>query len=99
MGLAEDDHDAPLTRALGAEIRNARTARGWTRAELAARLRSETKESTLASWERGRYPVTVVRYVELCSILDVSPPELLTLALQQLEIDLQRKRLQVGRQD
>lgn len=84
MTSIEDDRDGWLTIALGSAIRDARKELGWTGAELA--VRCEVQESTIASWERGRYPLKVTVFVRLCGILGVHAGALLTLAVEQVRV-------------
>ncbi|SDD29891.1 helix-turn-helix domain-containing protein [Actinokineospora iranica] len=84
-----------LARTLGEELRRARAAAGWTRAELVAVLEDAIQTQTLSTYELGQRNCTVVRFVEICRALRVSAPELLTRALQRAAIDLENLVLQV----
>jgi transcriptional regulator with XRE-family HTH domain len=82
-----DAHDAVTDRAfariLGQEIRRAREARGWTRAQLVERLPSGIGDRTLLSYEHGIRFLSVVRFVEICRALGVAASEILHKALEK----------------
>jgi transcriptional regulator with XRE-family HTH domain len=84
MGGERDEiSDRAFTRVLGQEIRRAREARGWTRADLAGRLPSGIGDRTLLSYEHGIRALTVSRYIEICATIGVSAGETLDLALEK----------------
>jgi transcriptional regulator with XRE-family HTH domain len=87
--------DGVLTRALGEELRRVRHSVGWTRAELVSRMPSEIHSRTLATYEQGVRQCTVARLVEICHVLGVAAPDVLGLALQRAQVDLQAVSLQV----
>jgi transcriptional regulator with XRE-family HTH domain len=91
----DDVRDQAVARALGEELRRARETVGWTRDELVDRMASEIQPRTLASYEHGSRYCTVVRLTEICRALRVSAPELLGIALQRAEIDLNNICIQV----
>uniref|UniRef100_UPI003525016F helix-turn-helix domain-containing protein n=1 Tax=Amycolatopsis sp. cg9 TaxID=3238801 RepID=UPI003525016F len=64
-------------RMLGEELRRLREERGLTRRDLNHRLRSDLSLQTLATYELGTRQCSVVRLVELCLALEVSPEALL----------------------
>ena len=84
-----------MARAIGQEIRRARAAIGWTRADLVERLDVEVHVQTIAGYEHGTRHCTVARLVEICRALDVPAPDLLAFALQRAEIDLGRTEVHV----
>ncbi|MGX7828022.1 helix-turn-helix domain-containing protein [Actinokineospora sp. 24-640] len=86
---------ADVARAVGQEIRRARSAIGWTRAELVERLDSDLHVQTVAGYEQGIRHCTVARLVEISRALGSSAPELLALALQRAEIDLDHTGVRV----
>ncbi|MFL6119252.1 helix-turn-helix domain-containing protein [Actinophytocola sp.] len=90
-----DVRDEVVARALGEELRRARESIGWTRDELAGRMTTEIQPRTIASYEQGARYCTVVRLAEICRTLRISAPELLGMALQRAEIDLNTISLQV----
>jgi transcriptional regulator with XRE-family HTH domain len=94
-GRLMDVRDEVMARALGEELRRAREAVGWTREELVDRMISEIQPRTLASYEHGSRQCTVVRLVDVCRALRVPAPELLGIALQRAEVDLDNVCLQV----
>lgn len=71
--------------ALGAEIRDTREHRGWTRDELVARLPSGIGNRTLLSYEHGTRAMSALRFVELCLALNEDAGALLTRALKRVE--------------
>lgn len=73
--------DRILSRALGEELRRAREACGWTRAELADRLPSGIGDRTLLSYEHGARHPTFLRLVELGSVVGVDAATLMARAL------------------
>ena len=84
-----------ISRAIGDELRRARDANEWTRAQLVARLPSRIGDRTLLSYEHGARHLTVLRLIELCRVLDVGAPHLLGLALQRARVCLENLTLWV----
>jgi transcriptional regulator with XRE-family HTH domain len=84
-----------ISRALGEELRRAREAKGWSRAQLVARLPSGIGDRTLLSYEHGTRHLTVLRFIELCRALGVAAPTLLNQALQRARIHLQNLVLRI----
>lgn len=87
--------DKALSRAIGHELRRAREAKGWTRAQLVECLPSGIGDRTLLSYEHGTRHLTVNRFLELCRALGVTAPTLLTQALQRARLELANLVLQV----
>ena len=87
--------DKAISRAIGEELRRAREAKGWTRAQLVARLPSGIGDRTVLSYEHGARNLTVLRLIELCRVLDVGAPHLLGLALQRARACLENLTLWV----
>lgn len=87
--------DRAFARILGQEIRRAREARGWTRAQLVERLPSGIGDRTLLSYEHGIRFLTVVRFVEICRALGVAASELLHRAMEKAR-DLRAFSLRVN---
>jgi transcriptional regulator with XRE-family HTH domain len=87
--------DKAISRAIGEELRRARDAIGWTRAQLVARLPSGIGDRTLLSYEHGARHLTVLRLIELCRVLQVGAPHLLGLALQRARVVLENLTLWV----
>lgn len=94
-GVDVDVADSVITRALGTELRRARNRVGWTRDELARQMPSGLHPRTLATYEDGSRQCTVLRLVEICLALGIAAPDVLGLALQRAEVDLDAIRLQV----
>ena len=87
--------DTAIAQAIGEELRNARTAVGWSRLQLVSRLPSGIGDRTLLSYEHGTRHLTVLRLIELCHTLEVAAPTLLNKAMQRAQIHLQNLVLQV----
>ncbi len=67
-------------RVLGEELRKVRRGNGWTRRQLQRRLQDSGLElglPTLATYELGTRQCSVVRLMQLCAVLGISPDELL----------------------
>lgn len=75
--------DRAFAKVLGQEIRRAREARGWTRAELVEQLPSGIGDRTLLSYEHGTRQLTVTRFIEISKALGVTAVELLDQALRK----------------
>ncbi|RLK54907.1 helix-turn-helix domain-containing protein [Actinokineospora cianjurensis] len=75
-----------LLRAIGHELRTAREDRGWTRAQLVARLDLEVHSQTIATYELGIRQCTLARFVSICEALGIPAPEVLATALRQAEV-------------
>jgi transcriptional regulator with XRE-family HTH domain len=87
--------DKAISRAIGEELRRAREANEWTRAQLVARLPSGIGDRTLLSYEHGTRHLTALRLIELCQVLEVGAPRLLGLALQRARARLENLTLWV----
>lgn len=79
--MTELPDDAILSRALGEELRSAREARGWTRAELSVLLPSGIGERTLLSYEHGVRHSTFLRLVEIGQVVGVDAATLMARAM------------------
>jgi transcriptional regulator with XRE-family HTH domain len=84
-----------VARAIGEELRRARDARGWTRAQVVALLPSGIGERTLLSYEHGTRQLSVLRLLELCDALGVTASSVLSLALQRARLLLENLALQI----
>jgi transcriptional regulator with XRE-family HTH domain len=62
---------------IGRAIRRARLDRGMTLKELADSSAGRFRPTSLAGYERGERTISVVRFCELCRLLDVPPGRLL----------------------
>lgn len=86
MSDQDDGRSRILARALGQELQLVRETRGWSRAEMVARLPFDISRRTLNSYELGDSYHSVVRLVEMCRLLRVYAPDVLGMALQRAEI-------------
>ena len=96
--MVEPGHDVAeraISRAVGEELRRAREAKGWSRAQLVGMLPSGIGDRTLLSYEHGTRHLTVLRLVELSRALGVASPGLLNQAMQRSRLHLQNLALQV----
>jgi transcriptional regulator with XRE-family HTH domain len=84
-----------ISRAIGKELRLAREARGWSRAQFVALLPSGICDRTLLSYEHGTRHLTALRLVELCGALGVAAPTLFSQALQRAQLELANLVLRV----
>ena len=66
-----------LALEIGRAIRRARLDRGMTLKQLAESSDGRFRPTSLAGYERGERTISVVRFCELCRLLDVSPGRLL----------------------
>jgi transcriptional regulator with XRE-family HTH domain len=80
----EADLSAQFLRVLGDELRRARRRRGWRRADLRSRLGDNISMQAIASYEQGIRSCTVVRLLELTTVLDESMPALIERALSRV---------------
>ena len=83
-----DATDVAARQAIGQELRRARDAIGWTRAELVTRLPFRVHVQTIAGYERGTVQCSTNRFLVLCGTLGISAPDALAWAMQRAEIDL-----------
>lgn len=81
--------DKAISRAIGEELRRVREAKGWTRGYLVTRLPSGIGARTLLSYEHGTRHMTVMRFLELCRVLDAVAPHVLGLGLQRARLRLE----------
>jgi transcriptional regulator with XRE-family HTH domain len=93
--IQEDVTAKAVSAAVGAELRQVRETRGWSRSQFIARLPSGIGERTLLAYEHGLRQLTILRLLELCYALDVMAPMLLNQALQKACIHLANLTLQV----
>lgn len=84
-----------VSAAVGEELRRAREAKGWSRAQFVALLPSKIGERSLLAYEHGLRVLTILRLMELCYVLDITVPSLLTQAFQKAGIHLTNLALQV----
>ena len=81
--------DKAISRAIGEELRRVREAKGWTRGYLASVLPSGIGARTLLSYEHGTRHLTVMRFLEICKVLDAVAPHVLGLGLQRARLRLE----------
>jgi transcriptional regulator with XRE-family HTH domain len=84
-----------VTRAIGEELRKAREINRWSRGFIVKRMPSGIGDRTLLSYESGSRALTILRFMELCQALEVSPLQLLGVALQRARIRVDSIALQV----
>lgn len=89
------DDDQAIVRAIGQELRRARASAGWTRPELVSRMRSQVPVNTYACYEQGIRQCSFPRLYEICQALGVNVLELLGLALQRLELNLEKTGVRI----
>lgn len=90
-----DDTDGAIVRAIGEELRRARANAGWSRPQLIKYMKTQIPVNTYACYEQGIRQCSIPRLVEICQALGVSAAELIGLALQRLELDLNRSVVQI----
>jgi transcriptional regulator with XRE-family HTH domain len=90
-----DDADQAIIRAVGEELRRARTGVGWTRPELVKRMKKRVPVNTYACYEQGIRQCSIPRLIEICQTLGVSALELLGLAFQRLELDMEETMVRI----
>ncbi len=94
-GQQTADDDQALVRAIGRELQRARVSVGWSRPELVSRMRSQVPVNTYACYEQGIRQCSIPRLYEICQALDVDVLELLALALQRVERDLEKTGVRI----
>lgn len=90
-----DDTEQAIVRAVGEELRRARTSAGWSRPELVKRMKKRVPVNTYACYEQGIRPCSIPRLVEICQVLGVSALELLGLAFQRLELEMEESMVRI----
>lgn len=87
--------DQAVVRAIGEELRRARASVGWSRPELIKHMQTPIPVNTYACYEQGIRQCSIPRLVEICQTLGVSVLELLGLALQRLQFDLDQSGVRI----
>lgn len=95
IDIRDEKTASAIARALGDELRRAREAGGWSRAQFVARLPSSLGDRTVLAYEHGLRQLTVLRLVELCQGAGVGATDVLGRALQQARITLANLTLRV----
>lgn len=90
-----DDVDGAIVRAVGEELRRVRTGAGWSRPELVKRMKKRVPVNTYACYEQGLRQCSIPRLVEICQVLGVSALEVLGLAFQRLELDMEETMVRI----
>lgn len=90
-----NDLDQTIVRAIGEELRRARASAGWTRPQLVRCMTTRIPVNTYAGYERGIRQCSIPRLVEICQALGVDVAELIELALQRLELDMEKSVVQI----
>ena len=70
--MSKTPYDEKLT---GNNLRKLRKTKGWTQAELAAKVKRSV--STISALERGEHDMSVETFFALCRALECLPSELL----------------------
>lgn len=84
-----------IDRAIGQELQLVRTARAWTRKDLADTA-ADVSVQALHNYEHGIRPLNVRRFVDLCRALGTTPSVLLGVALQRAGLERGRDGVRVG---
>jgi transcriptional regulator with XRE-family HTH domain len=92
VGLVGDGHATELTsgdinRALGAELKKIREAKGWEREDVARRMSSNVNARAVTSWELGTRGLGFARLVDICEALEVSPSVVVASAMRACRIE------------
>lgn len=95
MDFSDSNVRELVAKALGAQLRQERERREWSRAQFVTHLPSGVGERTLLAYEHGLRKLTVLRLLELCYFLETEPTEFLGLALQRAMILLDNVVLQI----
>lgn len=90
-----DQDEVAIAHALGSEIRRAREAGGWSRAQFVARLPSRISSRTYVAYELGARQLSIMRFLELCRELGIAAPVVLHQALLNARLELHNLVLHV----
>jgi transcriptional regulator with XRE-family HTH domain len=75
----------PMALEIGRALRRARLARGMTLKDLADASVDRFRPTSVAGYERGERKISLVRFCELCRLLDVPPERVLGEILRAVE--------------
>ena len=95
VDVTDEATASAIARALGEELRRAREARGWSRAQFVKGLPSQIGDRTLLAYEHGLRQITVLRLLELSQGLGVPASVILVQAMQRARLYLQNLVLRV----
>jgi transcriptional regulator with XRE-family HTH domain len=95
LDVADEVTASAIARALGMELRQAREAHEWSRAEFVKLLPSGIGDRTLLAYEHGLRQLTIIRLLELSEALDVPAADILSQALQRARLYLHNLVLRV----
>jgi transcriptional regulator with XRE-family HTH domain len=93
--VTADDIDHLIIRAIGEELRRARTSAGWSRPDLVKHIKSPVPVSTYGCYEQGTRQCSIPRLFEICQAMDVNLLDLLGLAFQRLELGLDKSGIRM----
>jgi hypothetical protein len=93
--LLVDAADQNVAQAVGHEFKRVRYEAKLTREQVVERLPFPLHVQTIAAYERGTIQLTVPRFVALCRPVAAAAPDVLSLALQRVQIDLRTNGLHV----
>jgi transcriptional regulator with XRE-family HTH domain len=95
LDVTDEVTASAIARALGDELRRAREARGWSRAQFVKGLPSQIGDRTLLAYEHGLRQLTVLRLLELSQGLEVPASVIVAQALQRARLYLQNITMRV----
>jgi transcriptional regulator with XRE-family HTH domain len=98
LALSVDAYEAwskTVSRAFGAELRQARELQGWSRVQVVQYMPSGIGDRTLLSYEHGTRLISAVRLIEVCRVLGADPPSLVREALQRARVSLTNLNLRI----
>jgi len=95
MDASDDEVARAVARAVGDELRRAREAKGWSRAQFVTRLPSGIGDRTLLAYEHGLRHLTLIRLLELCEALDAVAADVVSRALQRARLFLENLVLSI----
>lgn len=96
MDASDDEVARAVARAVGEELRRAREAKGWSRAQFVTRLPSGIGDRTLLAYEHGLRHLTLIRLLELCEALDAVVADVVSQGLQRARLFLKNLALTVA---
>lgn len=76
--------DEAVSRAIGAELREARQAAGWSHSQLVRRMATPIPVNTYSCYETGRRGTSIPVLITVCEALGETVPELIDRALERV---------------